>query len=181
MVEKKQCKNDEYFMRQAIKEARKAEALDEVPIGAVLVHDGKILARGHNLREKKQSSLAHAEIVAIEKACRKTGSWRLEDCVLYVTLEPCPMCAGAILQSRIAKVVYGAADPKGGSVGTCFNLYDIPGFNHYPEVLGGVLSVDCAMLLKTFFKQKRIKKNAQKEQKSAASSIPGQACQDAKK
>ena len=98
MAENSKSKNDEYFMRQAIKEARKAEALDEVPIGAVLVHDGKILARGHNLREKKQSSLAHAEIVAIEKACRKTGSWRLEDCVLYVTLEPCPMCAGAILQ-----------------------------------------------------------------------------------
>ena len=93
MAENSKSKNDEYFMRQAIKEARKAEALDEVPIGAVLVHDGKILARGHNLREKKQSSLAHAEIVAIEKACRKTGSWRLEDCVLYVTLEPCPMCA----------------------------------------------------------------------------------------
>lgn len=166
----KQQKNDQYFMRQAIREAMKAELLDEVPIGAVIVHDDKIIARGHNLREKKQSSLAHAEILAIEKACKKIGSWRLEDCVLYVTLEPCPMCAGAILQSRIAKVVYGAPDPKGGSVGTCFNLYEIPGFNHYPEVIGGVLHEDCAALLKTFFKRKREQKNKIKELKTDDSS-----------
>ena len=181
MAVNKQDKNDEYFMRQAIKEAKKAELIDEVPIGAVLVHEGKIIARGHNLREKKQSALAHAEIIAIEKGCRKMNSWRLENCILYVTLEPCPMCAGAILQSRIARVVYGAADPKGGSVGTCFNLYDIPGFNHYPEVTKDVLGEDCAALLKTFFKQKRAKKKGLKEEKSKDFSHPEQASENARK
>ena len=109
------------------------------------------------------------------------NSWRLENCILYVTLEPCPMCAGAILQSRIARVVYGAADPKGGSVGTCFNLYDISGFNHYPEVTKDVLGEDCAALLKTFFKQKRAKKKGLKEEKSKDFSHPEQASENARK
>ncbi len=122
---------DEKYMKAAIKEALKAELIDEVPIGAVIVHDGKIIARAHNLRETKQRSTAHAEILAIEKACKKLNSWRLEGCTLYVTLEPCPMCSGAILQSRIERVVYGAKDPKGGCIESCMQMYDIKGFNHY--------------------------------------------------
>ena len=154
----------EFYMKEAIKEAKKAEKKDEVPIGAVIVYQDKIIARGHNLREKKQMSLAHAEVEAIQKACKKMGTWRLEDCEIYVTLEPCPMCAGAILQSRIAKVIYGASDPKGGSVGSCFNMYSIPGFNHYPEVISGVMEKECADLLKNFFKNKRIQKAKKKQE-----------------
>lgn len=152
--------SNDLYMREAIKEAKKAELIDEVPIGAIIVHEHKIIARAHNLRESKQQATAHAEIIAIEKACSKIGSWRLENCDLYVTLEPCPMCAGAILQSRIRTVYYGAADSKGGSTGSCFNLYAIAGFNHYPQVVGDILKDDCADLLKCFFRNKRvIKKN----------------------
>ena len=150
---------NEKFMVEAIKEAKKAELIDEVPIGCVIVKDDKIIARGHNLRESKQRSTAHAEIIAIEKACRKLKSWRLEGCSLYVTLEPCPMCSGAILQSRIEHVVYGAKDPKGGCMESCMNMYEVKGFNHYPEVIGGVLEDECGSLLKTFFKRKREEKS----------------------
>lgn len=146
---------DERYMKEAIKLAKKAESIDEVPIGAVIVHDDKIIARAHNLRESKQNAVAHAEIIAIQKACKKMGSWRLEDCILYVTLEPCPMCTGAILQSRIKRVVYGAADPKGGCIESCMKMYEVKGFNHYPEVTSGVLKEECSILLKNFFKQKR--------------------------
>lgn len=146
---------DEKMMRLAIKEAHKALAKDEVPIGCVIVHDGKIIARGHNLRESKQQSIAHAEIIAIQKACKKMGSWRLEDCTLYVTLEPCPMCAGAILQSRIPKVVYGANDFKGGCIESNFAMYKIKGLNHYPLTQGGILADECGKLLTSFFKNKR--------------------------
>lgn len=146
---------DEKYMKEAIKLAKKAESIDEVPIGAVIVHDDKIIARAHNLRESKQNAVAHAEIIAIQKACKKMGSWRLEDCILYVTLEPCPMCTGAILQSRIKRVVYGAADPKGGCIESCMKMYEVKGFNHYPEVTSGVLKEECSILLKNFFKQKR--------------------------
>ena len=146
-------------MVEAIKEAKKAELIDEVPIGCVIVKDDKIIARGHNLRESKQRSTAHAEIIAIEKACRKLKSWRLEGCSLYVTLEPCPMCSGAILQSRIEHVVYGAKDPKGGCMESCMNMYEVKGFNHYPDVIGGVLEDECGSLLKTFFKRKREQKS----------------------
>lgn len=145
---------DEKFMRAAIQEANKAKQIDEVPIGAVIVKDGKIIARGHNLRETTQQSIAHAEIVAIQKACKKVG-WRLEDCTLYVTLEPCVMCAGAILQSRIKRVVYGAYDPKGGALHSCLKMYETKGFNHYPEITSGVLTDECSSLLKNYFKQKR--------------------------
>lgn len=148
----------EKFMKEAIKLAKKAEMLDEVPIGCIIVKDDVIISRGYNLREKKQLSTAHAEIIAIEKACKKLGTWRLEDCTLYVTLEPCPMCSGAILQSRIKEVVYGAKDPKGGCLDSCMKMYEVPGFNHYPKVYGGILEEECASLLKTFFKQKREKK-----------------------
>lgn len=150
---------NEKFMVEAIKEAKKAELIDEVPIGCVIVKDDKIIARGHNLRESKQRSTAHAEIIAIEKACRKLKSWRLEGCSLYVTLEPCPMCSGAILQSRIEHVVYGAKDPKGGCMESCMNMYEVKGFNHYPDVIGGVLEDECSSLLKTFFKRKREEKS----------------------
>lgn len=149
---------NEKFMREAIKQAKKAEQMDEVPIGCVIVKDDMILSRGYNLREKKQVSTAHAEIIAIEKACKKLGTWRLEDCTLYVTLEPCPMCSGAILQSRIKEVVYGAADPKGGCLDSCMKMYEVSGFNHYPKVTNGVLQEECATLLKQFFKRKREEK-----------------------
>ncbi len=145
----------EKFMKEAIKEAKKALLKDEVPIGCVIVHEDKIIARGHNLRESKQQSIAHAEIIAIQKACKKIESWRLENCTLYVTLEPCPMCSGAILQSRIENVVFGAYDPKGGCIESCMNMYKINGFNHYPKTLGGVLEEECSLLLKNFFKEKR--------------------------
>lgn len=143
------------FMQAAIKEAIKAKNKDEVPIGCVIVYNDKIIARGHNLRETKQQSINHAEIVAIQKACKKIGSWRLEDCDLYVTLEPCCMCAGAILQSRIKNVVYGAKDPKGGSIDSTLHMYEQKGFNHYPNVISGILEEECSQLLKDFFKEKR--------------------------
>ena len=119
----------EEYMRAALREAEKAKKIDEVPIGCVIVKDDKIIARGHNLRETKQQSINHAEIIAIQKACKKVGSWRLEDCDLYVTLEPCCMCAGAILQSRIRTVIYGTADPKGGSIESTLHMYEQPGYN----------------------------------------------------
>lgn len=156
---------DELFMLEAMKQAKKAKLIDEVPIGCVIVKDGCIIARGHNLREKKQISTAHAEIIAIEKACKKLGTWRLEDCDLYVTLEPCPMCSGAILQARIKRVIYGATDPKGGCIESCMNMYEIHGFNHYPEVNSGVLEEECSQLLKEFFKKKRIQKKKKADTK----------------
>lgn len=148
----------EKYMKEALKEAYKAELLDEVPIGCVIVKDDKIIARGHNLRETKQQSINHAEIIAIQKACKKVGSWRLEDCTLYVTLEPCCMCAGAILQSRILRVVYGAADPKGGSIESTMRMYEQDGFNHYPEVISGIMREECSQILTSFFRNKRKKK-----------------------
>lgn len=153
---------DFYYMKEAIKEAMKAEQKDEVPIGAVIVKNGKIIARAHNTRETKQISTHHAEIKCIEKACKKIGFWRLDDCELYVTLEPCPMCAGAIFQSRIKRVIYGASDPKGGSYGSCFNLNEVKGLNHYPEIQSGIMEEDCAQLLKKFFRKKRELKKSEK-------------------
>lgn len=146
---------DVKYMEEAIKEAQIAFEIDEVPVGCVIVKDDKIIARGHNLRETTQQSIKHAEIVAIEAACEALGSWRLEDCDLYVTMEPCPMCAGAILQSRIANVIYGAKDFKGGALGSNFNMYEIKGFNHYPDVTAGINEQECSELLKKFFKNKR--------------------------
>lgn len=151
------------FMKAALKEAEKARLIDEVPIGAVLVKEGKIIARGHNTRESKQISTHHAEILCIEKACKKLNTWRLEDCVLYVTLEPCPMCAGAIFQSRIKKVVFGASDPKGGSYGSCFDLNQVAGLNHYPEIEGNIMQKECSTILKDFFRRKRNKNLEEKE------------------
>ena len=150
-------------MKEAIKEAKKALKKDEVPIGCVIVYEDKVIARGHNLRETKQLSTCHAEIMAIQKACKKLGTWRLEDCSLYVTLEPCPMCSGAILQSRIKDVYYGAYDPKGGCIDSCMKMYEVKGFNHYPQTHGGILEEECATLLKDFFREKRKKKKANKQ------------------
>lgn len=150
--------NNEKWMKEAIKQAKKAAQKDEVPIGCVIVKNDQIIARAYNKREMKQCSTAHAEILAIEKACKKLGSWRLEDCDLYVTLEPCPMCSGAIIQSRIRNVIFGAYDPKGGCMGSNMNINDVRGFNHYPDIEGGILQDECSRLLKDFFKAKRKKK-----------------------
>ena len=149
-------------MQAAIEEAKKAQNLGEVPIGAVIVKDGEIIARGYNLRETSQLSNAHAEMIAIAKANEMVGSWRLEDCTLYVTLEPCPMCAGAIVQSRIPTVVFGAHDPKGGCCGTIYNLLDESKFNHRCELVSGVLEEDCGQLLSDFFRNLRQKKKQQR-------------------
>ena len=143
------------YMMIALNEAKKAFDMDEVPIGAVVVKDGVVISRAHNLREKKQRATAHAEVLAIEKACKKLGSWRLDGCVLYVTLEPCTMCIGASILSRVDGVVYGADDPKGGSLGSLFDVSLIKGFNHYPWVVSGICEEECSDLLKDFFKNKR--------------------------
>lgn len=156
----------EDFMKLAIKEAMKAEEIDEVPIGCVIVKDGKVLSAAHNLRQTEQISTKHAEMIAIEDACQKIGSWRLEDCDLYVTLEPCPMCTGAIIQSRIRHVYFGAYDPKGGCLGSLIDLTKVKGFNHYPQSTGGILEEECAKILKDFFRIKREKKKAEKKLKS---------------
>jgi tRNA(adenine34) deaminase len=155
---------DEYYMREAIKEAKKAEDLREVPIGAILVIDGKIISRAHNLRESKQSAVAHAELLAIEQACKETGSWRLENAHLYVTLEPCAMCSGAIILSRVSKVVFGASDPKGGCAGTFMNLLQDERFNHQSEVKSGVLEAECGQLLSDFFRKLREQRKLVKKQ-----------------
>ncbi len=150
-------KNNEYFMREALKEAKKAYLIDEVPVGCVIVYDNKIIARGHNKREKLQQSLAHAEIVAINKACKKIGSWRLEDCTMYITLEPCAMCSGAIIQSRIKEVIYGAYDYRFGMHKSIMNLFDVK-FNHMVRITGGLLEDECSNIIKEFFKELREKK-----------------------
>ena len=153
----KHIEQDEKFMKIALKEANKSFQLDEVPVGVVIVKDDKIIARGHNLRETKQDPTGHAEIIAIKKASKKLKSWRLIDCTMYVTLEPCSMCAGAIMWSRIKRVVYGAKDIKGGAIGSSFNLFEQKGINHKPEVTSGVLEDEASTLLKDFFKLKRQK------------------------
>ena len=151
---------DEIFMKEALEEAKKAALRNEVPIGAVIVYNDDIIARGSNIREESETTLSHAELVAIEQANKVVGSWRLEDCTLYVTLEPCVMCAGAIVQSRIKRVVYGAIDPKGGCAGTLMNLLNESRFNHQVEVTSGVLEENCRVLLQDFFKQLRKKKTS---------------------
>lgn len=146
---------DDQFMREAVKEAKRAEGRNEVPIGAVIVHDGEIIARGYNVRETAQTTMSHAELIAMERANEVIGSWRLEDCTLYVTLEPCPMCAGAIVQSRMRRVVFGAFDHKAGACGTLLNLLDDDRLNHQVEWTSGILQAECSQLLSDFFRKLR--------------------------
>lgn len=147
---------DEEYMRLALDEAERAAALDEVPVGAVVVRRGAIVAKAHNTRETGKCALDHAELLAIRDACRAAGGWRLNDTTLYVTLEPCPMCAGAILNARIDRVVIGARDPRAGAFGSLFNLNDLA-LNHKSEIVEGVLADESAALLSSFFKRKRVK------------------------
>lgn len=151
--------DDEYYMREALELAKKAFSLGEAPVGAVVVKksSGEIIGRGYNLRESGKSPLAHAEIMALDEASKTLGGWRVVDSVLYVTLEPCPMCAGAIINSRIDRVVFGASDPKAGCLGSLTNLFDMP-FNHKPEITSGVLKEDCSALLSEFFAELRRKR-----------------------
>jgi tRNA(adenine34) deaminase len=144
------------FMMSALKEAQKAYAILEVPVGCVIVKDGKIIARGHNVRELEQSIVGHAELVAIKKASKKLGSWRLEDCDIYVTLEPCSMCSGAIIQSRIKNLYFGAFDPKTGACGSVLNLFE-HNFNHKVNVTGGIMEEECSRIIKEFFRELRQK------------------------
>lgn len=153
---------DRIYMREALLEAEKASLLGEVPIGAVITYKDEIIARAHNLRETTQNATTHAEILAIQEACEKIGSWRLEETTLYVTLEPCPMCAGAILQSRIPRVVYGARDTKAGCVDSLYRLLNDPRFNHECEVTEGILAEECGSILTRFFKHLRERKKNQK-------------------
>jgi len=145
----------EAFMRQALVEAEAALLVDEVPVGAIIIHKGRIVGRAYNQREALRDPTAHAEMIAITQAAAGLGSWRLEGCSLYVTLEPCPMCAGAIVQARIPRVVYGASDPKGGALRTLYQLLSDPRLNHQAEITGGVLEETCGELLSRFFREKR--------------------------
>ena len=158
---------DERFMREALKQAKKAAALGEVPVGCVVVRDGEIVARGYNRREVDKNALAHAEIKAIDRACKKLGGWRLWQCDLYVTLEPCLMCAGAIINARVKRVVYGASDDKTGAFGGQFAVQTAAG-QYQPEIVRGVLAEDCQALLKSFFADLRARR-AQKESKPQSS------------
>lgn len=152
---------NEKYMREAIKQAKKAYALGEVPIGCVIVYQDKIIARGYNRRNTDKNTLAHAEITAIRKASKKIGDWRLEGCTMYVTLEPCQMCAGASIQSRIDKVVIGAMNPKAGCGGSVLNILEMSEFNHQAEVVRGVLESECSDILARFFKELRVKNKSQ--------------------
>lgn len=153
---------DRKYMLEALKQAKKAELVDDVPIGCVIVCDGKIIARGYNKRNKKKSTLCHAEIEAIGKATKKIGDWRLDKCTLYVTLEPCPMCAGAIVQARIKRVVIGAMNPKAGCAGSIVNLLQMDGLNHKVEISSGVREKECSELLTSFFAKLRKNKDKNK-------------------
>ena len=153
---------DEKYMKAALREAKKAYKLDEVPIGCVIVQGDKIIARGYNRRNTDKNTLAHAEMSAIKKASKKTGDWRLEDCTMYVTLEPCQMCAGAIVQSRLGKVVIGSMNPKAGCAGSVINLLQMKQFNHQVEMITGVLEEECSTMLSGFFQELREKKKQAK-------------------
>ncbi|RLB74549.1 MAG: tRNA adenosine(34) deaminase TadA [Deltaproteobacteria bacterium] len=156
---------DRFFMQQALAEADIAESLGEVPIGAVIVLDGQIIGRGHNLRETSQDPTTHAEVIAIRQAAKQLGSWRLLDCTLYVTLEPCVMCMGAIILARIPQLVFGCRDPKAGAVGSIYNFSEDERFNHQVKVREGVLQQECSAQLSHFFRQLREQKKEQKNQK----------------
>ena len=155
---------EEKYMKEALKQAKKAYALGEVPIGCVIVHEGKIIGRGYNRRNTDKNTLAHAEITAINKASKVIGDWRLEECTLYVTLEPCQMCAGAIVQARIPEVVMGCMNPKAGCAGSILNILEMPQFNHQVKVERGVLKEECSEMLSAFFRRLRVVKKKKKEE-----------------
>ena len=159
-----QLTDQEKYMKEALRQAKKAYALGEVPIGCVIVHEGKIIGRGYNRRNTDKNTLAHAEITAINKASRKLGDWRLEGCTLYVTLEPCQMCAGAIVQARIDEVVMACMNPKAGCAGSVLNLLQMAEFNHQVEIEKGVLEEECSMMLSDFFRELREKKKRKKQE-----------------
>lgn len=154
---------DEKYMKEAVRQAKKACALDETPIGCVIVYQDKIIGRGYNRRTIDKNTLAHAELIAIRKASRKMGDWRLEGCTMYVTLEPCQMCAGAIVQSRMTRVVVGCMNPKAGCAGSVLNLLQMAEFNHQAELTTGVLEEECSQMMKSFFKKLRENKKKKQE------------------
>ena len=162
---------EEKYMKEALKQAKKAYALGEVPIGCVIVHEGRIIGRGYNRRNTDKNTLAHAEITAINKASKVIGDWRLEECTLYVTLEPCQMCAGAIVQARIPEVVMGCMNPKAGCAGSILNILEMPQFNHQVKVTRGILEADCSQMLKTFFEELRIRNKQEKAARKALSDL----------
>ena len=156
------------YMNQAYELAKKAASKGDVPIGCVIVRNGKVIAKGYNRRNKDKQVLAHAEIIAIKKASKVVGDWRLEDCTMYVTLEPCQMCAGAIVQARIPEVIMAASNPKAGCAGSVMDILNNPDFNHQVSVKKGILQEECSALLKDFFRELRIRNKAEKEQKGSA-------------
>lgn len=162
MEEKNRDSYDSKYMKEAIRQAKKAALIDEVPIGCVIVYQDKIIGHGYNKRNKMGSTLAHAEIIAIQKASKKLNDWRLEECTMYVTLEPCPMCAGAIVQARIPKVVIGAMNAKAGCAGSVLNILEEKGFNHQVEKITGVLEEECRIMMKDFFRELRQRKKEKK-------------------
>ena len=163
---------DEKFMREAIRQAKKAYALDEVPIGCVIVYEGKIIARGYNRRNTDKNTLSHAELIAIKKASRKLGDWRLEGCTMYITLEPCQMCAGAMVQARVTEAVIGSMNPKAGCAGSVLNILEREGFNHQVNVRRGVMEEECSRMLSGFFRELREKKKAEKNRLTPAAALP---------
>ena len=172
-----QMTDDGRYMKEAIKQARKAYALGEVPIGCVIVHEGKIIGRGYNRRNTDKNTLAHAEITAINRASKVIGDWRLEECTLYVTLEPCQMCAGAIVQARIPKVVMACMNPKAGCAGSILNILDMPEFNHQVEATKGVLEEECSRMLKDFFVELRARNKLEKNARKNEENLPEQSKQ----
>ena len=164
---------DTKFMREALKQAKKAFALNETPIGCVIVREGRIIARGYNRRNTDHNTLAHAELTAIRKAAKAVGDWRLEDCTLYVTLEPCPMCAGAIVQARIPECVIGCMNPKAGCAGSILNILQMDAFNHQVEITRGVLEAQCSNMLKEFFAELRVRNKKEKELRRAQEALFG--------
>ena len=159
------------FMKEAMKQAKKAYALGEVPIGCVIVHDGKVIGRGYNRRNTDKNTLSHAEITAINRASKKLGDWRLGECVLYVTLEPWPMCSGAIVQARIPETVIGCMNPKAGCAGSLLNVLEDPRFNHQVHVIRGVMEQECSDMLKQFFKELRVRVREERRERKAAVAI----------
>ena len=165
----KKLTEDEKYMKKALHQARRAAAIGEVPIGCIIVRDGTIVARGYNRRNTQKTTLAHAEMYAIDRASRKLGDWRLEGCTMYVTLEPCQMCAGALVQSRIDRVVIGSMNPKAGCAGSVLNVLQMSEFNHQVEVERGVLEPECTELLQSFFRELRVRVKQERQQRRSLS------------